>query len=199
MSIPDHLPSLLDEEQRLQREAADVRDALGIDELLRGVGTPNLVGACALGVMVNRDIDITVVCEALDIDPVLDVAARLARSPSVRSATVRNDTGAWNTNAGYPDGLYIGVDCRSGTGAGWNLDIWFVDEPDRQPDLAHLAWYLPRLTDEARARILVIKQVEVAKPGYHADVHGIDIYRAVLDHGVRTPDEFDDHRRRTTP
>ncbi len=45
----------------------------------------------------------------------------------------------------------LGLDHR------WSLDLWFVDEPARQPDLRHLHDLLPRPTDETRRAILEIK------------------------------------------
>jgi hypothetical protein len=44
------------------------------------------------------------------------------------------------------------------------------------------------LTSETRAAILTIKRDTLAEP----DVHGIDVYRAVLDDGVRTSADFRD-------
>ncbi|MET9293668.1 hypothetical protein [Streptomyces sp. NPDC003077] len=76
----------------------------------------------------------------------------------------------------------------------WNLDIWFVDEPERQPDLAHLRSLPPRLTQEARIAILRIKRHLVRSGRYGRDVRSFAVYRAVLDGGVRTPDEFEQWR-----
>jgi hypothetical protein len=67
---------------------------------------------------------------------------------------------------------------------------WFVDEPDRQPDLAHLQQLAPRLTDEHRAAILDIKRALLGHPDL-PPVPGIHVYEAVLDHAVTTPQQFD--------
>ncbi|HEY1706049.1 MAG TPA: hypothetical protein VGG75_40730 [Trebonia sp.] len=73
----------------------------------------------------------------------------------------------------------------------WKLDLWFVDDPDRQPDLAHLRTVPERLTDDARLAILRIKTLWSARPEDGKSVSSWDIYTAVLDHNVRDTDEFD--------
>jgi hypothetical protein len=141
--------------------------------------------------MVHRDLDITVVCPDLPVKDVARIGATLAGHRKVRQVLFRNDTGQWNVGPRYPDGLYLGVHYRSAGGNDWTIDVWFVDEPDRQPDLAHLRTLPPRLTPDARAVILRIKDVWCTHPTYGSSVHGVDIYTAVLDDNVRTVDEFD--------
>jgi hypothetical protein len=113
----------------LQAEAEDVARDLGLRALLESTGEPVLVGSAALGLMVWRDLDFTVVCDGLDVDAVAAVGSRLAMHPRIRQVVFRNDTGAWNADPGYPDGLYLGLSSRSPAGHDWRSDIWFVDEP----------------------------------------------------------------------
>jgi hypothetical protein len=164
-------------------------------ELLAGVGTPTVVGSAALGLMVRRDLDLDVSCERLDraaVTAVAAVGARLAAHPRVRLVTFRNDSGEWNREPdAYPDGLYLGVECRAQAGAAWNLDVWFLDEPERQPSTAHLRTLRPRLTDESRAAIVEIKRAWADRPEYGTTVKSFDVYRAVLDDGVPDPARFE--------
>ncbi|MFE6667330.1 hypothetical protein ACFVFH_27670 [Streptomyces sp. NPDC057697] len=190
------------EKQDALRTAADAVGAdLRLDERLSTVGRPVRVGSYALGLMVRRDLDVTVICPKLDpqtLEAVAGIGARLAQHQRVRQVRFRDDTGAWNTDPEYPDGLYLGVDCRSVRGhEEWNLDIWFVDEPDRQPDLAHLRTLPPRLTPDTRAAILGIKQSWADRAEYGSAVKSVDVYRAVLNDGVRTPQQFDEWRSHT--
>jgi hypothetical protein len=189
---PTH--ALVERQQRLQDEAVALREELGIDAILGTVGEPVVVGSAALGLMTWRDLDITVVCEHLDVVAVLDVAHRIGTLPDVSQVRFRNDTGRWNTDPAYPDGLFLGVECMTRSGEAWNLDIWFVDEPDRQPDLAHIASLPGRLNDDTRIAILTIKTAWCSQPAYGSQVTSHQIYGAVLDHGVRTIDEFEAHR-----
>ena len=201
---------MLAEQDELQVESNAVVDALGLNQSLAGVGEPVRVGSSALGLLVKRDVDITVICPELGKavhEAVVGIGAELARHHRVERVLFRNDTGDWNTDANYPDGFYLGVTCRSATGASWNLDIWFVDEPERQPDLQHVKSLPARLTPETRTAILEIKKAYLGRPEYGKSVNGYEIYRAVLDDDVRTPEEFEVNRvkdpltadRRTTP
>ncbi|MGQ7753334.1 hypothetical protein ACUN29_33460 [Streptomyces sp. WC2508] len=185
---------VLGEQDALRAEAEGVYRELRLDKLLADVGTPTIVGSAALGLMVRRDLDLDVVCERLDdaaVAAVAAVGARLATHPHVRLVTFRNDCGAWNREPdAYPDGLYLGVECVS-SGAAWNLDVWFLDEPERQPSTAHLATLRPRLTDESRAAIIEIKRTWADRPEYGTTVKSFDVYRAVLDDGVRDSARFE--------
>lgn len=149
------------------------------------------VGSAALGLMVRPDLDVTVVYPALAVAPVGQLGAALAGHPRVREVLFRNDTGEWNIDLRYPDGLYLCVRYRGPSGRDWTIDLWFIDEPDRQPDLAHLRALPPQLTPAARAAILRIKDIWWSRPEYGRTVCGYDIYQAVLDENVDSNDGFD--------
>ncbi|GAA1952414.1 hypothetical protein [Catenulispora subtropica] len=181
-------------ERLLQGEAEAVVDDLGLVAGLEAVGDPIRTGSSALGVMVKPDIDVTTACSALDVatfDAVTQLATKLARHERVWQVTFRDDTGSWNKEPDvYPDGLFLQVRYRSARPRDWSLDLWFVDQPQRQPDLVHLRTLLPRLTDETRAAILRIKEEWTPRPEYGRSVNGTVIYEAVLDGGVRTVPDF---------
>jgi hypothetical protein len=182
--------ALLRQQDLLQAEAQAVEDDLGLRELLMRTGQPVRVGSSALGLMACRDLDITVICPRLDVAAVADAGARLAGHPRIRKVVFRDDTGAWNTDPDYPDGLYLGLAYRSPRGHDWTADIWFVDQPERQPDLAHLESIPPQLTAATRTAILTIKAAWAPRPEYGKTVRSFDIYTAVLSGGVRTRSQF---------
>jgi hypothetical protein len=183
---------LLRQQDELQAEAGTVEVDLQIAALVGAIGEPVRVGSAALGLMVWRDLDLTVVCRELAVEPVAALGARLAAHPRVRQVTFRNDSGRWRTSPSYPDGLYLGVGYRSPSGRDWKLDIWFVDEPERQPDLAHLRSMPGQLSPETREAILLVKSAWASRPEYGKAVTSFDIYTAVLTDGVRTRAEFED-------
>jgi hypothetical protein len=183
---------LLARQSALQREADEVVADLDLDRLLAEAGEPVRVGSSALGLMTWRDLDLTVVCPALSVGQVAGLGARLAVHPRVREASFRNDTGSWNVDPAYPDGLYLGLRYATLTGEAWKVDVWFVDEPDLQPDLEHVRTLPPRLTGATRLAILRIKEVWAAREGYRS----VDVYTAVLDAGVQTAEEFEAWRGR---
>jgi len=180
-------------QDELQGEADRVVDELGLPDLLTAIGHPHRVGSSRLGLMVVRDIDLTVVCDDLteSVAAVVEVAARLSTHPHVREVTFRKETGRFNLYPDrYPEGLYLRLSYASPQRPAWTLDLWFVDEPDRQPDLAHVQSMPARLTPETRDAILLIKQTWVERGDYGARVTSHDVYTAVLDHGVTGPDDF---------
>jgi hypothetical protein len=178
--------SLLDQQQALQEEAAAVLADLELLPLLERVGRPVQVGSVALGLMVARDIDLTVLCPELETPAIFSALAPLAGHSRIRELRVRDDTAHWNVDANYPDGIYWGLRYRSDTGTDWNIDIWFIHEDSRQFDLDHLESLPPRLTPETREAILQIKDSCLGRPWYSS----YGIYTAVLDHGVRTHQEY---------
>jgi hypothetical protein len=189
--VDDAAATLYSRQDELQREADEVLIDLDLISLLSAVGEPVRVGSSAMGLMVRRDIDITVICTRLELNAVIEAGFSLANHPKVREIVFRNDTGHWNTDPNYPDGLYLGIRYRSAAGDTWNTDIWFVDQPERQPDLAHLRTIPPRLDDQTRTAILALKAAWVGRPEYGSGVSSADVYSAVLDGGVRTLEQFD--------
>src|SRR5215472_18502301 len=61
---------LLRQQAELQAEAGAVESDLRLEELLTPLGEVNRVGSAALGLMVWRDLDLTVVCTKLALEPV---------------------------------------------------------------------------------------------------------------------------------
>ncbi|RKT87265.1 hypothetical protein SAMN05421805_102322 [Saccharopolyspora antimicrobica] len=189
---------ILEREARTRSEADALVAELGLEAELSAIGSPTRVGSSALRVMVRRDVDITVTCAELDRAThraVTRLGAELALHEQVREVRLRDDTGRWNTDPMYPDGLYLNISCRDTADHEWTLDIWFVDEPERQPDLTHLRTLAPRLDDAARAAVLAIKHELATRP--EDPIASYEVYRAVLDHGVVTPEEFAAWRARS--
>ncbi len=109
MSLPSDLLAV---ETAIQAEAYTISQDLDLVVKLATIGTPTLVGASALGVMVNRDIDYTTVVSTLASasQAVACLGAELASHGMVRMVQIRDDTGSWNTDPDYPT-AYTSV-CR---------------------------------------------------------------------------------------
>lgn len=148
-----------------------------------------------MGLMVRRDIDITVVCSKLDAPRLkifAEIGAHLMQETMVGTVRFRNDSGAWNkVPEKYPDGLYLGLTVSTQNDVLWTLDIWAVDDVARQPDLAHLESLLPRITAEHREAILEIKHALAARPKDATSVPSALVYEAVVDHQIQTVEQFD--------
>jgi hypothetical protein len=66
--VVEHADELLRRQAELQAEARAVEADLQLDELLGQIGQVNRVGSAALGLMVWRDVDLTVVCAKLALE-----------------------------------------------------------------------------------------------------------------------------------
>ncbi len=184
------MSDLIDSQKQLQKEAATIVELLGLEAMLTGIGRPLRVGSSAMGLMVQRDIDITVVCDSLDgstLRAFAEIGARLMPMDKyVTGVRLRNDTGVWNVDpASYPDGLYLGLSVRAPDRAEWTFDIWAIDRPERQPDLAHLRTLLPRITEAHREVILTIKHALAnRRQTGESRVPSTLVYDAVVDEGI---------------
>jgi hypothetical protein len=197
-SSPRRDELLLARQAALQAEAAAVLADLDLLQLLGKVGRPVRTGSSVLGLMVRRDIDVTSLCPTLEPLPIFDAVRSIAEHPRIHRLSFRNDTGRWRTEPQYPDGLYWAVQYRTDAGDDWNLDLWFLLEGTTQFDLLHIESLPPRLTPEARLAILRIKDARLGLPADGSPVRSYDIYEAVLDHGLSSPEEFESylHQRR---
>ena len=110
------MSGLLDQQQALQDEAAAVLADLELLPLLQQVGRPVQVGSVALGLMVARDIDLTVLCPALETEAIFTALAPLAGHPRIRELHFRDDTGHRNVDPNYPDGVYWARDTAARPG-----------------------------------------------------------------------------------
>lgn len=167
----------------LEVRAQRLLDQLALRAELERLGEPILTGSAALHLMVARDIDLTVVLPGLEavLEQVTALGARLGRRPDVQETLFRNDTGRWNQDESYPDGLYLHIKCTDDLGDVWTLDVWFVDKPHRQPDLQHLESVGRRITPDSQAQILAIKRSTGGRWPDGSRLASYEIYRAVLD------------------
>ena len=120
----------------LQNEASEVADELRLHELLSQAGEPVRVVSPRVDGMERPGHDGKMYSAESTINSTNRIGT-YARA-GVRELKFINDTGVYNMDPAYPDGLYIGLKYKSQQGKEWKMDIWFVDEPERQPDLKHI-------------------------------------------------------------
>jgi hypothetical protein len=77
----------------------------------------------------------------------------------------------------------------------WKIDVSLWTPEAAPVPLAHAQGLRRRLIPETRLAILWIKDVWHRMPSYPDVVSGMDVYEAVLEHGVRTPEQFGRHLR----
>ena len=182
---------LLSRQHALQAEAERVLTALHIVTMLASAGPPVFNGSYVTGLMVWRDLDVSVTAPGMTSRQVYETMQPLLTHPDVALVRYRNEAGAWNPTGKPEDeryffASYVWVEERE-----WKIDISFW--VSRVPRIERLPpeRIIPRLTDETRLAILWIKDVWHRRPEYMTTVASADIYDAVLAAGVRTPEEFE--------
>lgn len=189
--IGDELAAeLLRRQDALQSQVETVLGDLDLINLLSRHGEVTRVGSAATGLMAQPDIDIGVLCEPWSADGAFLAARQLASHPRVRKLEFVNEAGAFKPR-GLDEGYYWGVRYRAHGGTEWKLDIWFWPRHAAASDVEHAAAIRARLTPETRIAILWLKDLARTPDTFGpSSVPSIDIYDAVLDHGVRTPAAF---------
>jgi hypothetical protein len=167
---------LLRRQARLQREARELVDRLGLVDVLAGAGRVVPLGSAVTGLMVWRDIDFGVDGSGLASDQAwATVHPLLPRCSALRYVDDRDERRHY---------YVMRID-------GWKVDLslWSAGMPPGveafQDDL------LARLTDPLRITILRLKEAWHARPAYPELVSAWHIYDAVLEHDVQTSDELD--------
>ncbi len=180
---------LLVRQDALQSEASAALRDLGLFAHLKEVGEVVPIGSYALGLMVWRDIDLYIYCAPLSADRAFAALRPIASHPCVVRLNFDNWCGP-NGTADFPDGYYWGVRYRAEAGREWKIDLWFLpnDLPRKEAALADLI--NRQLTPETRLAILSLKEIWRRMPSYGRGVASVDVYDAVLHHGVRTRSAF---------
>ncbi|MGI8968202.1 MAG: hypothetical protein ACR2GA_03760 [Chloroflexota bacterium] len=182
---------LLSRQNALQVEAHRVLNELDVMAVLSRMGQTSIVGSLALGLMVWRDIDIEVQCERLNSDLAFQAVRPLISHSGVYRLTYHDWTGSRAT-PDWPEGYYWGVRYQPLASEEWKLDIWLLPAGTvRRTGGALIESLTASLTDESRSAILQLKDIWRHLPTYRDTVLSTDIYDAVLNHGIRTADDFD--------
>jgi hypothetical protein len=165
----------------LRAEAATVLDRLA------PLGDLMPTGSFVSGLMVWKDLDVMLL-GGPEFSPhdVLRLLDRAVDVPGVTGFDYVDECGPRSPTGERRDERYH-VMVRLGD---WRVDlsVWLYD------DHAHVTRFheqlAERITAEERAAVLTIKDVWHRRPEYPDEVSGFEIYTAVLEHGVRTPDAF---------
>jgi hypothetical protein len=191
MLIPAGDQELLARQEALQAEAGQVLAELDLSGLFADVGPVLVVGSYLSGLMVWRDLDVCLLA-GVDCSPsdVLELLKRVVELPGFAGLTYREERGArCPTGEARDERYHVPVDLDAGQGR-WRIDlsVWLRDLH------AHVAdWHLrlrDTITGEQRLAVLRIKDVWHRQPSYPDTVSGWQIYTAVLEDGVRTPEQF---------
>ena len=188
---PEYATRLLERQDMLQLEAQTVLAELELLPFLSRAGTLRQVGSSTLGLMVWRDIDLAVSSPGLSIEDAFEAMRPLYLNSRIKQVRYFNQSGPFNlTGQQVYERYYFACLYDAYMGNEWKLDISFWLGYDVHPEPVHDALE-QRLTPELQLTILWIKDIWYQLPTYRTEVYSTDIYDAVLEHGVRTPAQFD--------
>ena len=170
----------------LQAEAVEV-----LEELERYLGPLLATGSYVSGLMCWRDLDVMALAGP-DFAPrdVLRLLQRVVEMPGVVGFGYRDERGPRSPAGQLRDERYhVPIALVRGNGE-WRVDlsVWLHDAHQNVT-----AWHeqlRDRITAEERAAVLRVKDVWHRLPTYPDEVGGLDIYTAVIEDGVRTPEGF---------
>ena len=170
------------------RAEADALLRSGLSDALSRYGEVCPVGSYALGLMTWRDLDLHVVRETAAPDLFFAVGARIASILKPHRMHFRDERVA--ATKGLPLGLYWGVYLGDERAGAWKIDVWATDRAGFDSSHEFAKRLAARLDPETREAILRIKAACWRHPEYRRGFSSADVYAAVLDRGIRTPETF---------
>ncbi len=189
---------LLNNQQKLQDNADWVLEQINLIQLLSKYGEVKIVGAKALGLMVARDIDISILVPEINIKIWQQIVNQLMITKNVRKVTAvdeyyYDDKNIYNLYNGKKYSLYIEMDSLLGPDQDkhnpWEIQIHLitVDKFDK----TILENIKSKLDEKTRLTILKLKwwanQVNrelLYKSCGHFKIHSVWIYEAVLNNEI---------------
>ena len=179
-------------QEELYREARGVLRRLGLMRMVREVGRAWLVGSVPLKLIVKPDIDVHVlvgeddppVAEMPEVDAALTIARGLMERCGVRRLDVLRFL--------FRRAVKIGFDQRVGDRT-WHIDVWATSDPENL-GTGPTRWVRRRLTPGLRRAILRLKRYYAERDMCRFGMSH-ELYRAAIEHGVRTPQQFLDYAR----
>ena len=175
----------------LQAEAREVLATPGLAALLTEIGPPLFAGSFVSGLMCWREVDVMVLVSQ-DFSPsdVMRLAGRIAGLAGVTGLEYRDERGPRCATGQVRDERYHLPVTMDRMGHTWLIDLtlWLHD-----PHHNVTRWHeelRERITAEQRRAVLRIKDEWHQRPEYPGQVGGLEVYTAVLEDGVRTPEQF---------
>lgn len=171
--------------ERLRQAADRLLKKCGLPELLTDYSSWFIGGSYNYGLMCWRDLDVYVLDPQHDLKRCFEIGYELTRSLSATKSRFTNNLGA------DPNGFYWGIKLGDERQGAWKLDLWFLDATGYEKHSKYCDDLHLRLTTETRSAILKIKEAYWRRREYRDTITSDLIYRAVLDHHLRTLHDFE--------
>lgn len=181
----DREKSLLKREEQRRIQASRIIEELELINRWAKVGKPVIVGSVRLGLVVAPDIDLEVYSENPRIDDGFRIIAEVAELNNVVGVEFKN------TMATRGKWLYWQVRYQDNSNVLWAIEIYVCGPGDPYAHWSEqfLNAMQECITDEHRIAILSIKEA-LNRNKQTQMIKSFNVYRAVMDDGVRSFDDF---------
>ncbi|HEY5839771.1 MAG TPA: hypothetical protein VIT19_12100 [Pyrinomonadaceae bacterium] len=170
---------------QLRDEADVLMQKCILPELLADYASWFIGGSYNYELMCWRDLDVYVLDPQHDLRKCFEIGYQMTHRLSATKSRFTNNVGA------DPNGLYWGIKLGDARQGAWKLDLWFLDAAGYEKHSKYCDNLRLRLTAETRSAILEIKSAYWRRREYRDTITSHLIYRAVLDHDVRTVHDFE--------
>lgn len=187
----EYVAELYQRQQDLQVEAQEIIHELDIVSRLAVVGEVYQIGSLVSGLMVWRDIDFTIVCRQRSSLDIFNAMLPILSDEHVIKVEFLNEMGL-HEPSGKPEDerLYFVLRYETAPGHIWKMDFSFWFTMEGRGEIMHPHQLREQLTEETRLAILWLKDLWRRSPNYPYEVGGYEIYDAVLNFDVRTPERL---------
>jgi|GEM_PF-1901438 hypothetical protein len=182
---------LLEESKAVKVQADRILNESRIIEILKTYGEVKIGGSYTLDVMLRPDIDLFVIAPQHDWSKILSIQTVIMETKYFGELDFANWVDFTDLTVTSLKGYYfqprVQIDSEL-----WKLDVWFLTpEYDRSAETTeHFEKLLAVSGESEKISILEIKEAMRQGRKYIDGVNGKLIYKAVLEHNVKTVDEF---------
>lgn len=189
------MKALLEESRSIKATADKILSESRLVETLSRYGTAKIAGSYALDVMLRPDIDLYVIAPTYEWKDMKALMNELMDQRYFSEIAFLNWIDFPAEDRVSIRGYYF-QPCRWVNDVFWKLDVWLITpEFDRGAELTSKFAKLLAVHPEKRENILIIKKAMCRDGKYEKGVDGQCIYKAVLEDGIETEEEF----RKTLP
>jgi hypothetical protein len=178
------------EQARLHAQADKMLAGTKIMGLLARHGQLSPIeGSYQYGLMMYPDLDVGLLADTVTKQDFADLISDLAKDPAVRGISTADTINFNLSKRPMPRGYWIGIDIPFENDR-WGIDCW-LQQPDWGSDqVGDYAERLVQLDQAGKDAVLAIKYELIRNGTYGKRHQSGHVYDAVLDHGVRTVEDF---------
>lgn len=157
----------------------------GLLKKLEEIGRAHIIGSYRMDMMAWNDLDIDIENDVMSLDKLYELSAFITNAFHPVWYEAKEEVNAAGKRVWF-HGFETNV-----TGELWNIDLWFFDKPT----ISEAETYCDRIAqkaNQAQKQIIMDIKSELIQRGMYSfeQYKSIDVYKAVLEHGVKNINEF---------